>query len=28
MEGALHFHGKAPNKQEYEQAMKELGGDK
>ena len=25
MEGSLHFHGKAPNDQEYEQAMKELG---
>ncbi len=24
MEGSLHFHGKAPNDQEYEQAMKEL----
>ena len=28
MEGSLHFHGKAPDKQEYEQAMKERGGDK
>ena len=27
MEGSLHFHGKAPSKQEYEQAMKELGGE-
>jgi len=27
MEGSVHFHGKAPNKQEYEQAMKELGGE-
>lgn len=26
MEGSLHFHGKAPNDQEYAQAMKELGG--
>jgi transketolase len=26
MEGAVGFHGKAPNKEEYEQAMKELGG--
>jgi len=26
MEGSLHFHGKAPSKQEYEQAMKELEG--
>jgi hypothetical protein len=26
MEGSLHFHGKAPNDQEYEQAMKDLGG--
>ncbi len=25
MEGAVQFHGKAPNDQEYEQAMKELG---
>jgi len=28
MEGSLHFHGKAPSKAEYEQAMKELGGEK
>ena len=28
MEGSLQFHGKAPNKQEYEQALKELGGAK
>ena len=28
MEGSLQFHGKAPNKQEYEQALKELGGEK
>jgi transketolase len=27
MEGSLHFHGKAPSKQEYEQAMRELGGE-
>ncbi len=27
MEGAVGFHGKAPNKEQYEQAMKELGGD-
>lgn len=27
MEGSLHFHGKAPSKAEYEQAMKELGGE-
>jgi transketolase len=26
MEGSLHFHGKAPSPQEYEQAMKELEG--
>lgn len=26
MEGAVSFHGKAPNKEEYEQAMEELGG--
>jgi transketolase len=25
MEGAVHFHGKAPSDQEFEQAMKELG---
>jgi len=25
MEGSLHFHGKAPSDQEFEQAMKELG---
>ena len=27
MEGTLHFHGKAPDEQEYKQAMKELGGE-
>jgi transketolase len=27
MEGSLHFHGKAPDEQEYKQAMKELGGE-
>jgi transketolase len=27
MEGAVGFHGKAPNKEQYDQAMKELGGD-
>jgi transketolase len=27
MEGAVGFHGKAPNKEQYEQAMKELEGD-
>ncbi|MCK4444101.1 MAG: transketolase [Thermoplasmata archaeon] len=27
MEGAVAFHGKAPNKEEYEIAMKELGGE-
>jgi transketolase len=27
MEGAVGFHGKAPDKAQYEQAMKELGGD-
>jgi transketolase len=27
MEGAVGFHGKAPNKEQYAQAMKELGGD-
>jgi transketolase len=26
MEGSLHFHGKAPDDDEYKQAMKELGG--
>ena len=26
MEGAVSFHGKAPDKEEYEQAMEELGG--
>jgi transketolase len=26
MEGAVGFHGKAPNKEQHEQAMKELGG--
>ncbi len=27
MEGAVAFHGKAPDKEQYEQAMKELGGE-
>jgi len=27
MEGAVGFHGKAPNEEEYEQAMIELGGE-
>jgi transketolase len=27
MEGAVGFHGKAPNKEQYDQAMKELGVD-
>ena len=27
MEGAVGFHGKAPNKEQHDQAMKELGGD-
>ncbi len=27
MEGALHFHGKAPDEKEFNQAMKELGAD-
>lgn len=27
MEGAVAFHGNAPNKEEYEKAMKELGGE-
>lgn len=27
MEGAVGFHGKAPNKEQYDQAMRELGGD-
>jgi transketolase len=28
MEGSVGFHGKAPNDEQYEQAMKELGGTK
>lgn len=27
MEGSLNFHGKAPNKEQLEQALEELGGD-
>ncbi len=27
MEGAVGFHGKAPDREQYKQAMKELGGD-
>jgi transketolase len=27
MENSLYFHGKAPNREQYERAMRELGGE-